>query len=145
MLALPILTRQFDFSLFFSSRRRHTGCALVTGVQTCALPISSSAKIGSFPMEEGAAHWLFMRTPHAYTSGDSLLRCCKAHGGISRSDDHAHLPRDNNRASALLPCATIHAQSAPAPQNGRSEAHTSELQSLMRISYAVFCLKKQNK
>src|SRR3546814_7113750 len=28
--------------------------------------------------------------------------------------------------------------------NGRSEEHTSELQSLMRISYAVFCLKKQN-
>src|SRR3546814_17109772 len=26
---------------FFSSRRRHTSCALVTGVQTCALPISS--------------------------------------------------------------------------------------------------------
>src|SRR3546814_3017328 len=28
---------------------------------------------------------------------------------------------------------------------GRSEEHTSELQSLMRISYAVFCLTKQNK
>src|SRR3546814_3092213 len=28
---------------------------------------------------------------------------------------------------------------------GRSEEHTSELQSLMRISYAVFCLKKQKK
>src|SRR3546814_5090367 len=28
---------------FVSSGRRHTGCALVTGVQTCALPISSSA------------------------------------------------------------------------------------------------------
>src|SRR3546814_1916051 len=27
---------------------------------------------------------------------------------------------------------------------GRSEEHTSELQSLMRISYAVFCLKKKN-
>src|SRR3546814_7705033 len=27
----------------------------------------------------------------------------------------------------------------------RSEEHTSELQSLMRISYAVFCLKKKNK
>src|SRR3546814_1978428 len=27
------------FLLFFSSRRRHTRCALVTGVQTCALPI----------------------------------------------------------------------------------------------------------
>src|SRR3546814_6928725 len=29
------------FLFFFSSRRRHTRCALVTGVQTCALPISS--------------------------------------------------------------------------------------------------------
>src|SRR3546814_8753280 len=27
---------------FFSSRRRHTSCALVTGVQTCALPISTT-------------------------------------------------------------------------------------------------------
>src|SRR3546814_19396662 len=27
---------------FFSSRRRHTRCALVTGVQTCALPISGT-------------------------------------------------------------------------------------------------------
>src|SRR3546814_4492064 len=30
-------------------------------------------------------------------------------------------------------------------QGSRSEEHTSELQSLMRISYAVFCLKKNNK
>src|SRR3546814_6868349 len=30
-------------SFFFSSRRRHTRCALVTGVQTCALPISKLA------------------------------------------------------------------------------------------------------
>src|SRR3546814_18194606 len=29
--------------------------------------------------------------------------------------------------------------------HGRSEEHTSELQSLMRISYAVFCLKKKKK
>src|SRR3546814_5194938 len=29
---------------FFSSRRRHTRCALVTGVQTCALPISDDAR-----------------------------------------------------------------------------------------------------
>src|SRR3546814_1633701 len=32
---------------FFSSRRRHTRCALVTGVQTCALPISD--KVGGRP------------------------------------------------------------------------------------------------
>src|SRR3546814_17720401 len=32
------------FFLFFSSRRRHTRCALVTGVQTCALPICEKEK-----------------------------------------------------------------------------------------------------
>src|SRR3546814_2690953 len=40
------------------------------------------------------------------------------------------------------------ADSGIAPENsfgGRSEEHTSELQSLMRISYAVFCLKKKRK
>src|SRR3546814_4789962 len=30
----------YCYVFFFSSRRRHTRCALVTGVQTCALPIS---------------------------------------------------------------------------------------------------------
>src|SRR3546814_7648511 len=34
---------------------------------------------------------------------------------------------------------------AGADSRHRSEEHTSELQSLMRISYAVFCLKKKNK
>src|SRR3546814_8134729 len=34
---------------------------------------------------------------------------------------------------------------APPPALARSEEHTSELQSLMRISYAVFCLKKKKK
>src|SRR3546814_6456293 len=43
-----------------------------------------------------------------------------------------------------------HQPLGPAPRAGtgrtqrRSEEHTSELQSLMRISYAVFCLKKKN-
>src|SRR3546814_20235510 len=32
-------------AFFFSSRRRHTRCALVTGVQTCALPISNQAQL----------------------------------------------------------------------------------------------------
>src|SRR3546814_6824926 len=31
---------------FFSSRRRHTRCALVTGVQTCALPIWPAERLG---------------------------------------------------------------------------------------------------
>src|SRR3546814_8598531 len=35
------------FFFFFSSRRRHTSCALVTGVQTCALPIFTETAISA--------------------------------------------------------------------------------------------------
>src|SRR3546814_10362608 len=35
------------YLFFFSSRRRHTRCALVTGVQTCALPILSNQRCNS--------------------------------------------------------------------------------------------------
>src|SRR3546814_10536156 len=38
---------------FFSSRRRHTRCALVTGVQTCALPISIVAALGKLKVKPG--------------------------------------------------------------------------------------------
>src|SRR3546814_2714384 len=41
----------------------------------------------------------------------------------------------------LLPVAAV----GVSGRQPRSEEHTSELQSLMRISYAVFCLKKKNK
>src|SRR3546814_4892362 len=40
---------------FFSSRRRHTRCALVTGVQTCALPISSAPELVKRIYEEFGA------------------------------------------------------------------------------------------
>src|SRR3546814_1865441 len=40
--------------------------------------------------------------------------------------------------------ALTHALSTQRLHHARSEEHTSELQSLMRISYAVFCLKKKN-
>src|SRR3546814_4019930 len=43
----------------------------------------------------------------------------------------------------LLPPPCRPSPSRP-PATSRSEEHTSELQSLMRISYAVFCLKKKN-
>src|SRR3546814_8505235 len=39
---------------FLSSRRRHTSCALVTGVQTCALPISAGAASAAFAGLTGA-------------------------------------------------------------------------------------------
>src|SRR3546814_4928130 len=44
---------------------------------------------------------------------------------------------DNIRVNSIAPHALT-----PALAGWRSEEHTSELQSLMRISYAVFCLKK---
>src|SRR3546814_6523040 len=49
--------------------------------------------------------------------------------------DHARL---NQHGGAI-------ALGHPLGASGRSEEHTSELQSLMRISYAVFCLKKKKK
>src|SRR3546814_6925242 len=44
---------------FFSSRRRHTRCALVTGVQTCALPISCTVAAPS----RLPARWRAVQTP----------------------------------------------------------------------------------
>src|SRR3546814_10752860 len=41
-----------DYCFFFSNRRRHTRCALVTGVQTCALPISLMEKGVTFGSNE---------------------------------------------------------------------------------------------
>src|SRR3546814_10009540 len=42
-------------------------------------------------------------------------------------------------------CADLLLRHAARPKLCKSEEHTSELQSLMRISYAVFCLKKKKK
>src|SRR3546814_6726242 len=54
----------------------------------------------------------------------------------------------SNTARAIQPKRTSARPRNARTRNGkevRSEEHTSELQSLMRISYAVFCLKKKNK
>src|SRR3546814_10343598 len=45
---------------FFSSRRRHTRCALVTEVQTCALPILPA---GHFPSPAGVESWQAEASP----------------------------------------------------------------------------------
>src|SRR3546814_5227748 len=54
----------------------------------------------------------------------------------------ARQPVDQQHGEEVLALGLQLAQQA---EVGRSEEHTSELQSLMRISYAVFCLKKKNK
>src|SRR3546814_10744097 len=122
------------YFFFFSSRRRHTRCALVTGVQTCALPISAPRASAEALCED--AH-------RAYRSGVNwddlryfleLARTGKLTAAARRlSVEHTTVSRRVQACEA----------SAGAPL--RSEEHTSELQSLMRISYAVFCLKKKNK
>src|SRR3546814_6993629 len=57
--------------MFFSAiRRRHTRCALVTGVQTCALPISvynPNAKVGTDKSEMGQADFLRLLTAQMQT------------------------------------------------------------------------------
>src|SRR3546814_10739811 len=62
------------------------------------------------------------------------------YGGSCERDPHPHLSPRRPRGRPPR-----HARDARerARLRGRSEEHTSELQSLMRISYAVFCLKKK--
>src|SRR3546814_937180 len=91
---------------FFSSRRRHTRCALVTGVQTCALPICARRRTR---LRRRAA----LEPRRGRTRAWPSLAC----GAGARSQR-----RDRRR----------------------SEEHTPALPSLMRISYADFCLKKKN-
>src|SRR3546814_7189527 len=55
----------------------------------------------------------------------------------------AVLARISGLAEEPAPQMALARTSAEADAHNRSEEHTSELQSLMRISYAVFCLKKK--
>src|SRR3546814_4730926 len=67
--------------------------------------------------------------------GNSRARDASRHqvaGGLAR--DHETVARSQARRRGSCGAET---------GMGRSEEHTSELQSLMRISYAVFCLKKK--
>src|SRR3546814_4229746 len=87
------------------------------------------------------------------TKGDELnLGKCRRdhHDEIRIRLAHRHKPA--SRCIQKLPCLTAAGRQAPVvlepvPRNPlqlRSEEHTSELQSLMRSSYAVFCLKQTN-
>src|SRR3546814_6254576 len=125
---------------FFSSRRRHTRCALVTGVQTCALPISGRGIALRIEIDD--------QSPPA---GRRERRRQIDRG--RRLADPALLVRHGNADhrfprcfAAILPAPTKIRLSASVRlcSTWRSEEHTSELQSLMRISYAGFCLKKKN-
>src|SRR3546814_9534291 len=74
----------------------------------------------------------------------------KGHSCSSRrtSRRNRYAPLQKRRRSCALSaqlCRGLTSCSREEPRPLRSEEHTSELQSLMRISYAVFCLKKKKK
>src|SRR3546814_6811879 len=61
------------YFFFFSSRRRHTRCALVTGVQTCALPISSCVVVMSVRDGVNLGHRSHFPKHPAHASAEELL------------------------------------------------------------------------
>src|SRR3546814_9632704 len=82
------------------------------------------------------------RTPHSFRtrrSSDLRPQLHQPHG----DDVHGGGPLLVDAGGGALPQRAGHEPSAGAIR-GRSEEHTSELQSLMLISYAVFCLKIKN-
>src|SRR3546814_3027774 len=91
-------------------------------------------------------------TPFPYTplfrSGPHAARCPKEH---AMTRPHPALVLASLLTLAACggvvppPATQIARPPAGPPASARSEEHTSELQSLMRISYAVFCLKKKKK
>src|SRR3546814_8947630 len=82
------------------------------------------------------------RSGHACSHAPARRRPAQpVRGGRGRQSSCRHPGRRSLRALGTLPiafCLTWRTKI-------RSEEHTSELQSLMRISYAVFCLKKKKK
>src|SRR3546814_1814255 len=128
---------------FFSSRRRHTRCALVTGVQTCALPISRTPELrASLPVPGSDAGQLqrdeengkMVATLLCLLSFSSLHCCSWRHVHRCKSWCARESRQEGIRDDQGTEIRAIGTHSRRVPI--RSEEHTSELQSLMRISYA---------
>src|SRR3546814_13989022 len=83
------------YFFFFSSRRRHTRCALVTGVQTCALPISAMGK----PMtpRPRKATLVISRSHPAEYCGNGGLTWQRPHFGGGRSLPDRRCKRSEER------------------------------------------------
>src|SRR3546814_10592630 len=142
----------------FSSRRRHTRCALVTGVQTCALPILlprlvERAKAGRLRFVGDGNNVIdttyIDNAAQAHFDAFEHLAVGAACAGRAYFISNGEPKTARETINGLLRAAGAPTVDKTIPFGvayavGRSEEHTSELQSLMRISYAVFCLQKKN-
>src|SRR3546814_1586898 len=72
------------------------------------------------------------------SAGRSATAAAAYRAGVEITDERTGLVHDYTRKQGVEHSELMLPTDAP-----RSEEHTSELQSLMRISYAVFCLKKK--
>src|SRR3546814_7297518 len=79
--------------------------------------------------------------PHGYLAFYAWLREAVGVDAVIHMGKHGNMEWLPGKALALSAACFPEAVFGPL----RSEEHTSELQSLMRISYAVFCLKKKNR
>src|SRR3546814_3750749 len=88
--------------------------------------------------------FLMIRRPPRSTRTDTLFpyttlfRSLDLHDAVDRKGRC-----DLGDCAVCKPCRSYYPGCADSRHRARSEEHTSELQSLMRISYAVFCLKKK--
>src|SRR3546814_2785707 len=82
---------------------------------------------------------------HRQVEQQGLGRFLDLRGNAVSRLDTAIDEQAREAAGTGLEIGIAHAPAGGRLEHGRSEEHTSELQSLMRISYAVFCLNKKNK
>src|SRR3546814_2137276 len=93
--------------------------------------------------------FLMIRRPPRSTRTDTLFPYTTLFRSQSRPGQHFLPPLPDDPRPLMVQFASIttrpfaELQGILGERKARSEEHTSELQSLMRISYAVFCLKKK--
>src|SRR3546814_10334595 len=90
--------------------------------------------------------FLLIRRPPRSTRTDTLFPYTTLFRSIARAADMRTLSRGEAKGAQGGKCRLVldaNGGGFEPLRGGRSEEHTSELQSLMRISYAVFCLKKK--
>src|SRR3546814_941453 len=102
---------------FFASRRRHTRCALVTGVQTCALPISVGSGRGELRLDEfGERIGIDRRRPF----GTDVLAARRARGHQNESTERR---RDHRRALRRSTVPPAHGPTPPLTTHRSTPLH----------------------